>query len=143
MIHGRDSSDRVWNVTPWPKGKEKQWERLYQKRAFVAGDPSQKGENRVDFLLRFSTQKMRTYQQELKELEYINMEADLTEESLDKIVKLRGLIEKSNRYIASAERARQMKVETARRLQRKRDFANRKGGLGREMESTLWELVND
>jgi hypothetical protein len=138
VIHGRKlSRDRVWNITPWPEGKEKHWERLYQRHV-MTGNHSQNGGDRVDFLRRFSRYEVVGYTKQLERLEYLNLDADLTEKSLARIVELKKLIKEFEGYVALAERKRQRENS----LERKKSFANRTGGLGREIESTLWEQVH-
>lgn len=139
VIHGRHSSrNRGWNATPWPDGKEKHWERLYQDHA-TTGKLSRENENRVGFLHRFSRYEVIGYTRQLEELERINMASRPTEKGLARIVELKKLIKEFQGYMALAERKRRRQKS----LQHKQCFVNRKGGLGRKIESTLWELVND
>jgi hypothetical protein len=139
VIHGRSlARDRVWNMTPWPVGKEKGWERLYQDHA-TTGKLSRENENRVGFLHRFSRYEVIGYTRQLEELERINAASGPTEKGLARIVELKKLIKEFRGYVTLAERKRQRQNS----LQRKKSFANRTGGLGREIESALWELTND
>lgn len=139
VIHGRISSrNRIWNGTPWPDGEEKAWERLYQDHA-TTGKLSRKDQNRVDFLHQFSRYEVIGYTRQLEELERINVASGPTEKRLARIVELKKLIKKFRSCMALAERKRQRQNS----LEQKKCFANRKGGLGRKIESTLWELVND
>jgi hypothetical protein len=139
VIHGRElSRNRVWNMTPWPEGKEKEWERRYQNHA-TTGKLYRENQNRVEFLHQFSRYEVIGYTRQLEELERSNVASDSTEKDLARIVELKKLIKKFRSCMALAEKKRQRQNSP----EQKKCFANRKGGLGRKIEETLWEMVND
>jgi hypothetical protein len=129
VIHGREpESDRSLNVTPWPLGEKRQWEKLYQKHR--AAGRLLADEKRLDFMFRISRERMIIKTQELEVLQLEQSYRDLSEAELDKLTALEASVTKFRQYLDFVP---QKRADLARR----KKIASYRGEYGSKVESDL------